>query len=147
MTLPSRLDSRVIRCPLVQQPYRRNVPNRTAKQLGRLPEVQRNGYRDRDWDTRAGRIALEIPKLRKGSYFPSFPLRLFDGLASMHAFPACQPISGDCGPLHAGCANDFLVRVQHNLIRPARPSNEFITLLMSGPLRVNFQRTSPALVR
>ncbi|SJM30312.1 hypothetical protein BQ8482_130211 [Mesorhizobium delmotii] len=24
------------------------------------------------WDTRAGRIALEIPKLRKGSYFPSF---------------------------------------------------------------------------
>ena len=37
-----------------------------------LREVQRNGYRDRDCDTRAGRIALEIPKLRKGSYFPSF---------------------------------------------------------------------------
>ena len=37
---------------------------------GRL--VQRNGYRDRGWDTRAGRIELEIPKLRKGSYFPSF---------------------------------------------------------------------------
>ena len=37
-----------------------------------LREVQRNGYRDRDWDTRAGRIALEIPKLRRGSYFPSF---------------------------------------------------------------------------
>jgi transposase-like protein len=37
-----------------------------------MREVQRNGYRDRDWDTRAGRIALEIPKLRKGSYFPSF---------------------------------------------------------------------------
>ena len=37
-----------------------------------LREVQRNGYRDRDWDTRAGRITLEIPKLRKGSYFPSF---------------------------------------------------------------------------
>jgi transposase-like protein len=37
-----------------------------------LREVQRNGYRDRDWDTRAGRIELEIPKLRKGSYFPSF---------------------------------------------------------------------------
>ncbi len=37
-----------------------------------LREVQRNGYCDRDWDTRAGRIALEIPKLRKGSYFPSF---------------------------------------------------------------------------
>jgi transposase-like protein len=37
-----------------------------------LREVQRNGYRDRDWDTRAGRISLEIPKLRKGSYLPSF---------------------------------------------------------------------------
>ena len=37
-----------------------------------LREVQRNGYRERDWDTRAGRIELEIPKLRKGRYFPSF---------------------------------------------------------------------------
>lgn len=32
----------------------------------------RNGYRDRNWDTRAGRIELAVPKLRKGSYFPSF---------------------------------------------------------------------------
>ena len=32
----------------------------------------RNGYRERDWDTRAGRIELAIPKLRKGAYFPSF---------------------------------------------------------------------------
>jgi putative transposase len=32
----------------------------------------RNGYRERDWDTRAGRIELAIPRLRKGSYFPSF---------------------------------------------------------------------------
>ena len=37
-----------------------------------MREAQRNGYRDRDWDTRAGRISLEIPKLRKGSYFPGF---------------------------------------------------------------------------
>ena len=35
-------------------------------------DVQRNGYRERPWDTRAGRIDLEIPRLRKGSYLPSF---------------------------------------------------------------------------
>jgi len=32
----------------------------------------RNGYRGRQWDTRAGSIDLRIPKLRKGSYFPGF---------------------------------------------------------------------------
>src|SRR5437868_3540191 len=34
--------------------------------------VQRNGFRDRDWETRAGTVELRIPKLRKGSYFPGF---------------------------------------------------------------------------
>ena len=40
----------------------------------RSPErlTNRNGYRARRWDTRAGEIELAIPKIRRGSYFPSF---------------------------------------------------------------------------
>lgn len=41
----------------------------------RAPEerlTQRNGYRARPWATRAGELELAIPKLRRGSYFPSF---------------------------------------------------------------------------
>jgi len=34
--------------------------------------THRNGYRSRRWDTRAGEIELQIPKIRQGSYFPSF---------------------------------------------------------------------------
>lgn len=40
----------------------RNPEERTA---------QRNGYRDRGWDTRAGTVDLAIPRLRTGSYFPA----------------------------------------------------------------------------
>jgi putative transposase len=41
----------------------------------RAPEerlTHRNGYRPRPWQTRAGELELAIPKLRRGSYFPSF---------------------------------------------------------------------------
>ncbi len=42
----------------------------------RSPELVniRNGYRERDWDTRVGTIELAIPKLRQGSYFPDWLL-------------------------------------------------------------------------
>jgi len=35
----------------------------------------RNGYRKREWDTRAGTVELAIPKLRRGSYFPEWLLQ------------------------------------------------------------------------
>ena len=35
-------------------------------------QVQRNGYRERRWETRAGRIELQIPRLRRGSYCSFF---------------------------------------------------------------------------
>src|SRR5205809_4165833 len=41
----------------------------------RAPErrvTQRNGYRPRGWNTRVGTIELAIPKLRQGSFMPSF---------------------------------------------------------------------------
>jgi putative transposase len=48
----------------------------------------RNGYRMRDWDTRAGTIQLGIPKLRTGSYFPDWLLerrrRAEQALISVH---------------------------------------------------------------
>jgi transposase-like protein len=39
---------------------------RTPKRQG-----ERNGSRERDWDTRVGSITLRVPRVRDGSYFPS----------------------------------------------------------------------------
>ncbi|HEV8536328.1 MAG TPA: IS256 family transposase [Candidatus Limnocylindria bacterium] len=50
---------------LTGAPYRERGETRTNR---------RNGYRSRRWDTRAGTIDLKIPKLRTGSYFPSWLL-------------------------------------------------------------------------
>jgi transposase-like protein len=36
---------------------------------------RRNGYRERDWDTRVGSVELAVPKLREGSYFPDWLLQ------------------------------------------------------------------------
>ena len=39
---------------------------RTAGRMG-----QRNGYREREWDTRVGTVELRVPRVRDGSYFPA----------------------------------------------------------------------------
>lgn len=52
-----------------------DVENRCGASYGErgVPRSNsRNGYRDRTWETRAGAIDLKIPKLRQGSYFPTF---------------------------------------------------------------------------
>jgi transposase-like protein len=61
---------------LVTQLMEAEVGALTGAELGeRAPDrrqAQRNGYRQRRWDTRVGELELAIPKLRQGSYFPSF---------------------------------------------------------------------------
>lgn len=51
------------------------VRARTGAPLGERSQdrtAYRNGYRERSYDTSLGELALRIPKLRQGSYFPSF---------------------------------------------------------------------------
>jgi putative transposase len=60
---------------VVQQLMEAEVSELIGAEHGERSEdrlTHRNGYRGRRWDTRAGEIELAIPKLRRGSYFPTF---------------------------------------------------------------------------
>ena len=59
---------------LMQAVMEAEVLSKTGAERGeRSPDrlTHRNGYRARPWDTRVGTLALQIPKVREGSYFPS----------------------------------------------------------------------------
>jgi putative transposase len=76
---------------------------RGARAPNRL--THRSGYREREWETRAGTVALRIPKLRKGSYFPGFlePRRMAEKAltAVIQEAEAC-PRAGEAGPVGPG---------------------------------------------
>jgi len=60
---------------VVQQLMEAEVSELIGAERGERSEerlTHRNGYRPRSWATRAGEIELAIPKIRRGSYFPSF---------------------------------------------------------------------------
>jgi len=82
VTLPSALDTpegrdlvREMLCEMAELTMRAEVDQLCGAGYGARSEGRtnsRNGYRERNWDTRAGEISLQIPRLRQGSYLPSF---------------------------------------------------------------------------
>src|SRR4051794_12046193 len=69
---------------------------------------RRNGYRERDWDTRVGSIELAVPKLREGSYFPDWLLqprrRAEQAFVSVIA-DACLARASRRGGLRSSCSS------------------------------------------
>ena len=60
---------------MVRELIEAGVSQLVGAELGERSEdrsTHRNGYRHRRWDTRAGTIDVAVPKLRQGSYLPSF---------------------------------------------------------------------------
>src|SRR5215211_1927495 len=74
---------------------------------------QRNGYRHREFDTRAGSLDLAIPKLRHGSYFPDWLLerrkRAERALTTVEAFRH-RPL--DAGPYTFLAADALVLKVR-----------------------------------
>jgi hypothetical protein len=56
----------------LMEPYAEQIGVRLGERRPEDRATRRNGYRAPRWDTRAGEVELQIPKLCQGSYFPSF---------------------------------------------------------------------------
>ena len=112
---------------------RRRHGERSAERVN-----QRNGYRERDWQTRAGTVELRIPKLRRGSYFPAFlePRRTgregADGGDPGSLCPGhLDPLSRRPGPRH-GHGGRHQEPGQSPLRRDRRAGQDFLSRPIEG---------------
>ncbi|MDA0647669.1 IS256 family transposase [Nonomuraea ferruginea] len=72
---PDVLREMVVR--MAQMMMDAEVEQRCGAGYGEVSQARvnsRNGYRRREWDTRAGTVELAIPRLRTGSYYPEWLL-------------------------------------------------------------------------
>ena len=81
--------------------------------------VQRNGYRDRDWQTRAGTVELRISKLRRGSCFPAF---LIASAAVIVSTDGRREVRGmDVGPSEAETFGTAFRKLARRGLRAVKP--------------------------
>ena len=66
----------------------------------RTPERSgyRNGYREREWETRVGKIDLKVPRARDSSFYPSLLPAAPEGRAGAHRQWSRRPMSTGSGP-------------------------------------------------
>jgi putative transposase len=98
---------------------------------------KRDGYRGREWDTRAGTIELAIPKLRQGSYFPDWLLE-----RQRRAESALISVVATCNLL--GVSTRRMDRLVHTLGIISLSKSQVSEMAKSLDKAVEAFRTSPA---